>query len=288
VFEADVNEGDRVTLGSSSAALSNRDVSGPATAIAVDEVSGIGRFRIGGLGDDPLNAEDDRFRAVAASESQTYRVDAAVVDFETFAANLSEGDDLTYRRGDGIESFRLVNAALPPVEGQVTETFDPDGSPVAPEPSDGGSVVVLTATGRQQVAYSADATFRIDGRIATEAEFEDARTPGDEVTYQAGDPATDTAEAIELVNRDLGGDLADITLGEQTLDVVVLTGVVYDDLPYTTGVLGGSPVYVIDDESVTVGLFEERLQQIAAGEVTATIVVRATTDGTELRLTTTP
>lgn len=288
-FEADVNEGDRVVLGTTSAALANRDVTGTATDIAVDAVSGVARFRIGALGDDPLNAEDARFRAVEAAGAegtQTYRVGGSAVDFQAFAAALTEGDRVTYRRTAGVESFTLTNAALPPVEGLVTETADPDGSPVAPEPSDGGDVVVLTPAGRRAVAYGPDAVFRIDGRVATEGELEAALTAGDEVAYQAGDAGTGTSEAIELVNRDLSGDLADITLGEQTIDVIVLAGVVYDDLPYTEGILGGAPVYRIDGDLAGLAQFEQALQQIAVGELVATIVVRATPEGTELRLTT--
>ncbi|HUG83622.1 MAG TPA: cell wall-binding repeat-containing protein [Euzebya sp.] len=284
-FEAEINEGDVITFRPGSVHLTNRTVTGLAGDLAVDAVSGIARFRIDALGDDPHNAEDDRFRAVAEDPAKQYRVDNVVADFATFAAELSVGDHMTHRRTGGVETFELDNAAPPPVQGLVTETFNPDGSPVAPEPSDGGDLTVLTPTGRRDITYTADAVFSIDQRLATEVEFEAARTPGDDVTHQVGDPSTDTAEEVSLVNRDLAGDLADITEGADTFDVVVLAGVVFDDLDYTQGVLGGDPLYVINGDSVGLAQFENELALVDRGEVRGTIVVRATAEGTEHRLT---
>ncbi|CAN5357771.1 hypothetical protein BH23ACT9_BH23ACT9_37840 [soil metagenome] len=286
-FEADINEGDAITVATSSFSLTNRDVTGLANTITIDAVSGIARLRIGSLGDDPLTAEDERFRARADAANQSFRVDTRSVEFAAFAEALSDGDQMTYRRLGGIEQFTLVNAAPPSVSGLVTETFNPDGSPVAPQPVDGGSLTVLTPTqGRQALTYTPDAIFRIDGRIATEAEFEVARTPGDEVAYQAGDDPTDTVEELSLVNRDLTGDLARITPGETTFDVVVLAGVVYRDLDYTGSIFGGASTYVVNGSTVGLAVFENELTLVIRGEVLATILVRPTTDGgTEHRLT---
>ena len=283
---AALSEGDTVTLTETRVSVRNASVSGPATAIDIDAVSGIARFRAGPLGDDPLNAEDGRFRARAGEPSQTFVVDLVTGDFDDFIAALSVGDELTYSRTAGVERFQLRNAASPPVDGLVTETFDPDGSPVAPEPSDGGSIVLLTAEGRREVAYSSDAEFQIDGALATEPEFEAARTPGDEVSYQPGDAGTDTAETIALVSRDLTGSLADISEGANTFDVVTLAGVVYAELDYTAAVFGGDDVYLVDGTAVGLSQFEAELGAIDSGTATSTAVIRRNADGdTEHRLT---
>ncbi|WP_370325063.1 cell wall-binding repeat-containing protein [Euzebya sp.] len=283
-FEANANEGDEVSLTTSSIRLRNRVVEGPALDISVDAVSGIARLRIGGLGDDPLTAEDDRFRARAGTDAQTFEVDGDDTDFAAFAEALSVGDEVTYDRRGGVEAFEIDNAPVPPVAGTVTETFDPDGSAAAPEPADGGDIVALTVDGRILVSYSADAVFRIDDRVATEEEFEAARTAGDAVSYQVGDPATGTPEEIALVNRDLSGEVTDITEGANTYDVTVQAGIVYDDLDYTSSIFGGSDVYVINGDTVGLAQFENQLALIDRGEVLGTITVRATDDGTEHRL----
>src|SRR5690606_12569261 len=193
-------------------------------------------------------AQDERYRAAASAGNQEFRVDGDDATFEEFAAALTEGDLTTYDRRSNLETFTLVNRAAPAVQGLVTETFNPDGSPVAPEPTDGGEITLLTDTeGRRTIRYSADAVFRIDGAIATEAEFEAARTAGDRVTYQPGDPGRATAEEIALVNRDLTGTITDIVEGADTYAVVTLAGVVYDDLVYTGAVFGGTDSYYVDD-----------------------------------------
>ena len=143
----------------------------------------------------------------------------------------------------------------------------------------------LIAEGRVTVTYSADATFRIDGQIATEPELEAARSAGDAITYQAGDPSTETPETIELDNRDLAGDLADITEGADTFDVVTAAGVVYDDLPYTSAILGGEDRYYDDGNEIDLGTFEDLLGLVDDGEQLATIVVRPAAGDTEHRLT---
>ena len=285
VFDLHVNEGDALRVTSASILLTNADVTGPARAITADAVSGILRFAIGGLGDDPANAEDDRYRLVEGAEDHTYTVDDNTADFADLLEALSVGDTVTYRRVAGAVRVIVDNQALPPVAGRVTETSNPDGSPVAPEPEDGGSVTVLTPTGRVSVSYSADAVFRIDGELATEPEFEAARTPGDSVTYQAPDDATGTVEEVSLDSADLGGDLADITEGANTLDVVTLAGVLYDDLDYTAAVFGGEDLYFVDGDEVDLRGFEDLLSLIDDGERLATIVVRAAGGNTEHRLT---
>ena len=283
--EDDISEGDTVDLAGGDLALTNVTVRGVATRVDVDAVSGIIRVAAGGLGDDPLNAEDDRFRFVGDPATESYSVDGANATFDQVAEALTPGDGVRYFRRNGTQRLLLTNEPLPPVDGLVTETWDPDGSPVAPEPSDGGEVVVLTAEGRVTVTYSADATFRIDGQIATEPELEAARSAGDAITYQAGDPSTETPETIELDNRDLAGDLADITEGADTFDVVTAAGVVYDDLPYTSAILGGEDRYYDDGNEIDLGTFEDLLGLVDDGEQLATIVVRPAAGDTEHRLT---
>lgn len=286
VLREDLSEGDTIDLSAEIPSFRNTSINGAVTDLDVDTISGLARFRAGVLGDDPLTAENQRFRARDNDVTQTFTVDGSAVDFAVFADALSEGDQVRYFRQDGIERFLLTNAAGAPVVGLVTETFDPDGSPVAPEPSDGGSITVLTDRGRQSVSYTADATFTIDGILATEAEFEVARTPGDRVEVQRGDAASQTTETVALSSRDLTGRLANIREGSDRYDVVTLAGTVYVDLDYTAAVFGGTDVYIVDGIDVGLSQFETELGSIDAGQVTATAVVRRNAAGnTEHRLT---
>lgn len=282
---ADASEGDLIDMTSDAALLTNAAATGAVDQVTIDPTEGIVRFTVGALGDDPRNAVGDRFRFTADNPDQTIRIDDRRATFADLAEQISPGDQATYTREDDHETLRLVNRARPPVGGLVTESFDPDGSPIAPEPEDGGELTILGPRGRTTVTYSAQAVFRIDGRRATEVEFEAARTPGDAVSHQAADTATRTEEEVSLTNRDLSGDLVDITEGADTYDVVTLAGVVYDDLDYTAGVLGGEDVYVVDGDDIDLDEFEDLLGLIDDGEQQATIVVRAVGGDTEHRLT---
>ena len=284
-FDANINEGDEIALTPTGASLTNRTVIGSVSRLDIDAVSGIIRVAIGGLGDDHANAEDDLYRLLESDEQTRYTVDGTTADFDTAVAALSPGDTASYRRANGIARLTVTNRAVAPVEGLVTETYDPDGSPVAPEPSDGGELTVLTATGRVDLSYSSGAVFRLDGAIATEAEFEAARTPGDAVVYQAPDAATDTPESLSLETGDLIGDLADITEGDNTFDVVTLAGVVYDDLDYSAAIFGGESVFEADGSDITMREFEDLLGLIDDGEETATVIVRPFAGDTLHRLT---
>ena len=284
-FDANINEGDQIALTATGATLTNRTVIGTVSQLDLDAVSGIIRLAVGGLGDDHANAEDDLYRLLESDEQARYTVDGSTADFDAAVAALSLGDTASYRRANGIVRLTVANRAVAPVEGLVTETYDPDGSPVAPEPSDGGELTVLTDLGRVALSYSADAVFRLDGAIATEAEFEAARTPGDAIVYQAPDAATETPESLSLETGDLIGDLADITEGDNTFDVVTLAGVVYDDLDYSAAIFGGESTFEADGTEITLREFEDLLGLIDDGEEQATVIVRPFGANTLHRLT---
>ena len=295
VFASHLSEGDEVRITGASPAtfrLTDRNVAGTARDVAVDAVAGVARFAIGGLGDDPLAADDELFAAVGfRAADQRYIVDGDVVAFDAFAAALSDGDGAAYRRSGGLETFDIENAAPPATSGTATETSDPDGDPAAPESSDGGSLLVLVAPGPGQgsrlatLAYGAGATFTLNGTLATEAEWEARLTAGDLVSVQPGDPGTGTAEAASLEDRDLAGRVADVSTAAKTYDVVSDDGIVYDDLAYTAGAFGGVDTYVVNEQSVGLAQFEAELTAVAAGErPDASVVVRAVDGGTEHRL----
>lgn len=295
-FEAALSEGDDVRLtgaGPRAFALTDRPVEGTAADVAVDAVAGVARFAVGALGDDPFTADDALFAAlVARADNQEFVVDGAGAGFATFAAALTDGDEVGYRRAAGVETFVLDNAAPPATSGTATETSDPDGDPAAPQGADGGSVLLLVPPAPGQpgsrlttVAYAAGASFTIDGAIATEAEWEAQLTAGDQVTVQPADAGTETVEQADLVNADLAGAVVDVSLAAQTYDVASEDGIVYDDLPYTQAVFGGADSYVINGQAVGLTQFEAELSAIADGERPgATVLVRALQDGTEHRL----
>ena len=282
-FAADLNEGDELVLdelddGRRQLVLENRAVIGSVDAVQVDAEAGVARFRIGGLGDDPSTAQDDLYVA-AREDAQRFVVDGTATGFDGFIAALSAGDAITYRRLDGIELFRLTNDAAAAVEGAATELVDPDGSPVAPQERDGGSVVVLTADGRTDVTYTSDAEFLLDGAVATEAEVEAALTAGDLVRYRAADPSTEQVEELRLDDRVLVGAVDDISEGDDTYDVVTPAGVLYEDLRYTGGVFGAPDTYVVDGESVGLAEFEAALTAVDQGDAAATVAVVPAEDG---------
>ena len=311
-FEAAVNEGDTLTITGSGAtarfALTNGSVTGAVTDIAPGPlpVLPVTQLKVDALGDDPADdANDDRYQADGGpTATDTFSVDGLTDStYDDFAAALTDGDVVTYTRAGGIEHFALINRSPRPVVGGAVDDLYPASGPL-PTQTGGGSFTVVTAGGPVGVTYDASGTFVVDGRVAGEAELEEAYTAGDAVSFRAADAPSGTPQRVELTNMTLQGaiDKDSITTADTVLPTDGGTANSY-------GVLGqdgetilkqvvyvsenaSANTYVLNGTATTLARFEQELDAIKAGARTATVVVQTTGSGenavTQHRLTSTP
>lgn len=236
-FENAINEGDQLSIvaGSGGAqtlfALTDKSVSGVVST--VDTANHL--VMIGNLGDDPTGSQDASYDYSLAGS--TWTVDGATAaNADDFGGNLTVGDQLTYTRAAGVQTFALVNHAPPPVSGTVTESHSTSSS-------GGGTVTIVKGMTRTDITYTANAKFFVDGQLVTENSssdpnaFETKLTAGDALTYQPGDAKTNTVEAIFLTNASpdpsASGHLRDIHGQGTTYDIVNdQDGIIVDNLNY--------------------------------------------------------
>lgn len=304
-FENAINEGDTFETSQDAAlvdtcSLTNAVVAGDATRGAV--AAGVTtQFQVDNLGDDFSGAQDDFFVADAAAVTagdQTISIDGTPATYLEFEAELSDGDQITYARNNGIEAITLVNAAPNTVSGQAVDDLD-----IALD-----TFTIATDSGDEAVDYTAIAPARptrfiVDGVLATEADFEADYTAGDAVSFTPDDAAGGTGPVVTLTNQDLAGSLADVDANnvappadaqvddnDSTLDVIAANGttILVDELDYTLAFFGGTPRYFVDGAEVALAVFEDALEAIdeADTEDDATLTVVATALATEYRLTT--
>lgn len=308
-FEADVNEGDTIELTGTGAQttleLTNEDVLGSANAITTSPLPPTTDLKIGALGDDPATGDaDTTYQANGdPTATDTFEVEGQASDYDTFSAQLSIGDAVTYRRLDGVEAFELVNRAPTSIDGQAVDDLDPTSGPL-PTQEGGGSFTVVTDDGPEAVTYAAGGTYIVDGSVADEAEFEAAYSAGDEIVFRAADTPSGTTQRIQLTNRTLQGAVDPESIN--TGDDPVLPGA-GDPEPNSYGVLGqdgetilqqvtyvgstaSSNTYFLNGVAVTLERFEQELDAIAAGTRSSTVQVQTTGTGasavTQHRLTT--
>lgn len=199
-FEDDVNEGDHLDITGDTTltfALQNKTVSGtvmdPATA-------GAGQFRIGELGDDPddgaVPADDDDFESGATDD---ITVDGDSSDKATFDAEVTEGDEATYKREDDQVTITLENEAPSETEGTVVnrtgDLIDTGGDMVTIIDDDGDDTTIDYAAG----------TRKLNGSVASVDDLDDALTAGDHVVFQPADAGTSTTQQTRVTDEDLEG-----------------------------------------------------------------------------------
>src|SRR5207244_3551271 len=140
-FEAAVNEGDTIAIEGGAFNLTNVVTDGLANNVTiVDPTNGdvgapTARFNIQGLGDiysassdaghppaDPPG-NDDMYQANGnpTASGQAFVVDGQDATYDDFAADLTEGDTVSYQRKGGVETFTLVNREQAEVEGQAVD-----------------------------------------------------------------------------------------------------------------------------------------------------------------------
>ena len=146
------------------------------------------------------------------------------------------------------------------------------------------------------------AQYLVNGAIATEAEFEAALSPGDDITHQAADAATGTTERITLVSDTLNNNCAPAVTGDpevcstpdnivaaaDTLDVEnPAGGVLYAAFNYAALPAPFNPVvrYFVDGTEGTIAEFELGLAQcIPNADTDCSIEVVSTVLATFIRL----
>lgn len=251
-FEGDISEGDTIVLteGETGAdpdtfALTNGAVEGTVSDSGPGLVLGTCEYQIADpLGDDPATGLNDTHFVADATDDLT--VDGDDATLAEFCADLTDGDEATYSRAGGVETHALTNAAPTPTAGDSTEASNTGTNTLVILPFDSATP--------ETFVYSNTAQFRVNGAVATVAEFEARLSPGDDVSYTPADTPTGTPETVTLEDDDLAGvpDNAD-TVNDQ-YDVENAEGGTIDaDVDYT-----GDDLFV-DGAVATEAAFETAL-----------------------------
>lgn len=220
-FEEDINEGDVISISADGKTftLTNRTVTGRAFAVeAQPSGQSFRRFRIEVFGDihdrstdsstdTDGSGNDDKYRAdgpttVPASPGDAFGGEAAA--YSEFNTELTEGDVIAYTREDNVETFNLDNEPLPTLSG-TAKSISKNGDSIDPtnDGSDGGSVTFTLPDGSdvsRTYVNNSDQGFVVDGRLATEAEFEAAYTAGDKIEFTPRDTPAGQEQRIVLTN----------------------------------------------------------------------------------------
>jgi hypothetical protein len=224
-FEGALNEGDNIVIGAgptTTYALTNQTIDDVAESVDTQAKT----LRLHNLGDDPTTTQDDSYNYAAPNSS--YSVEGATAGLAQFDAALSNGDDIRYDRNGGEQSFALTTRAPDRIAGSVTETYDVTSQTITL--AQGGFRFPINYGG------SPAPTFTVDGNPASQAQFDQALSPGDYISYQPGDPATSTHQTLDLRNYELFGTIDDIQTANGTYDVDTdgLDNVIYDNFSYRT------------------------------------------------------
>ncbi|MCU1484035.1 MAG: Alkaline phosphatase [Actinomycetia bacterium] len=279
-FEADISEGDSITITGAEFALTNADVTGPANDIN-KQLPVQAQLHIGALGDDPASNADDLY--VANSQDAFVIPGTTATDFATFNDHLTTGDTVTYKRVGSTETYTLVDQAPATQTGQAmgTVTKDGDGVP-ANDTGDGGNFKLATATGEPTITYGKTGQFLLNGVVSSEGAIEAAYSPGDTITFRAADDPSGTAQQLALTDANLAGAVKASTIdtsenppNANTYEVLAQNGTsVLAKVSYADG----ADLYKVNGVDKTLAEFEAELTAIKGGTKTGTVVV--TTSGT--------
>ncbi len=277
-FEDDINEGDTIVVDqddplvpavSDGFDLTNETLSGPVTSISGGDVT------IDDLGDDPATNQNDDFEVDGADDIVIDGDDTATL--ADFTAAAGAGDDLSYSREGGVETYELTNGTL---TGTMT------GFGIFSENAGTDEVLVLTADDTYVVVDYTGADIEVDGAAATDTDAEDPGydgfTPGDTVTYSNDG----TTEELSLTNEDLTGFIDDVDTGAPTTyDVVLAEG---DPLLAVVDYTGdlyllGDDEYFVNGVEVTDAEWVDALDDLdlADGEIDDAITVSETVAATQ-------
>lgn len=267
-FEADINEGDTVTVAINSQtnvktiALTNATVSG--TVTDVEKFANDVDFQVNGNRGDEFDASgDDDYVAslTPTTGTETYSIGGATgKTFAEFLAAISNGDTITVARAGNIEAFALTNGAPPLESGQAYEIDAATDTLTFLLPDGTDRDVIYTNIGNLTVNGNAN---------AGPADLEAAFSPGDTVTYRLADANSSTSEALTLTDANLKGRIDNVDTAADTYDVLAADNTtVLDTVNYA------GDLYKVNGATKTVGDFETA---IAAEDGNDTIEFNATT-----------
>lgn len=242
--------------------LTNASVSGTAANVVKDDLDitdddDDAAFTIGKFGDTPNdginNAStfglDTRFivegqttttaPAIAAS-SQSFTVDGNVASAAQFVTALTVGDDVTYSRTSGVESFALTNQVVDQSFSGITADADAaalTGATTGFDPVTVANTLEYLPTGESTITtfdYSTGvSTFTINGVVSTQTEFTTALN-NNLLSIGAAVSFNDSTNTLALTTSGDSGELniADITgtlntvASDEFFDLVVGTTVI--------------------------------------------------------------
>jgi hypothetical protein len=252
-----------------------------------DPTAGLADFEIGGLGDvfdSPIDFTFILDEADFLAGDLVITVDGeTITDFQAdFEAVLSAGDEASYSRTNDVETVSLTNGTPDTISGQAVE--------------DDGDITngfgIATNPGFEFVVgdFVASSQFVVNGFLATQADFQNAYSAGDQVSYTPEDVANNTPERFTLTDMTLSGAITDIQPGAAadggSYDVLSSAGdeVLANDAAYTTP---PATRLVLNGTAVTEADYEAALADVIAGDLDATVEIVDNGITPEHRLTTT-
>lgn len=251
-------------------------------------------FDADGVGDDPDLGADDTLFSVTQAEvtagTQVLTIDGAAATYAQFETALTDGDTVVYSRTGGVETFALTNVEFSASFSGTTDENTNSGT---------DTIGYISGSVQDTFVYTGVTNYRVNGAIATQAEFE---------TALDGAGSLDFGEAVSF-NEDTGvlsittatsfgpSPIADVTavddagldLSNDTFDIVTADGLVYfTDLPANFAEAGTTPRYFVNGTEVTAAVYEDYLVDIDADPTAAgdSFQVVVTALATEHRLTT--
>ncbi|MCU1373213.1 MAG: putative cell wall binding repeat 2, partial [Actinomycetia bacterium] len=273
-FEAEISEGDSLSISGNVFTLSNAAVQGAAQAIN-KQAPVRTQLRVGVFGDDPASSTNDLFSAESGDAFSIPGTTAT--DYATFNSHLTAGDTITYKRTAGTETYTLVDQAPANQTGQATSTMNKsaDLNPLN-DGADGGSFTLATATGSSAITYDASGVFMVNGNVSNETNFENGYSAGDTIVFRAADALSGTSQRIELTDANLSGPVKASTIN--TADGP--TGNTYDVLAQngtttlaTISYADGADLYKVNGADAVLADFETQLSAIKAGTKNGTMVM---------------
>jgi hypothetical protein len=233
-FEGALNEGDTISINSQTQTyqLTNKPVTGNVSSVN----TGTDLVKIGVLGDDPVGPQNDSFNYALAGT--TYTIDGATATMAQFEAALSVGDNLTYQRTGGVQTFALTNQAPASSTGTVTEAIDTTNNTVAIVNGAQRTTVNYANASATCPANPAGRRFLIGTTEHTESEWEADLSTGDTLSFTPDDPATAANECTLTITNptpdpSATGSVTGIDTTNSTYDIVnAQGGLIWDNVNF--------------------------------------------------------
>jgi hypothetical protein len=193
------------------------------------------------------------FYGLTALATDSFTIDGTTDTFANFGIELSDGDTLTYSYTASKATWILTNAAPAVMTGKAAANY------LVPPNFD----VYASSTTTYTLDDTAFTTVKVNGAVATVADFVTHLTPGDTITWQPADAITSTTSMLALTDAAFTGAPAVMASPNVTLYAYGTSGSTLDpqDITATSVVgltvgTGGVVKYQLNGASATQTQFE--------------------------------